>query len=136
MDDLKVVSRIAVFGLKAQAERLRVVSQNLSNADSVAETAGSDPYRRRVISFKSVMDRELDTDVVKTGRVREDMSPFGREYDPGHPAADADGYVTTANVNPMVELMDMREAQRSYEANLNVIKVTREMTDGTIDLLR
>lgn len=136
MDDLKQTSAIATHGLKAQAERLRVISQNLANADSVAERPGEDPYRRRLVTFRSVMDRELGADVVKTGRLREDMSAFGRKYDPSHPAADDQGYVMTPNVNPLIELMDMKEAERSYEANLNVIKAARDMTRDTLELLR
>ncbi|GEO80298.1 flagellar basal body rod protein FlgC [Pararhodospirillum oryzae] len=136
MDEFKQTSQIATSGLKAQAERLRTIAQNLANADSIAEHKGEDPYRRRVVTFRNVMDRELGADVVKTGRVREDMSAFNRKYIPGHPAADDQGYVLTPNVNPLVEMMDMREAQRSYDANLNVITITRQMTRDTIELLR
>lgn len=136
MDDLRQTSQIATHGLKAQSERLRTISQNLANANSMAEKAGEDPYRRKLITFRNVMDRELGADVVKSGRLREDMTPFGRKFDPNHPAADENGYVLTPNVNPLVEMMDLREAERSYEANLNVIKVTREMTRDTLELLR
>ncbi|ABC23622.1 flagellar basal body rod protein FlgC [Rhodospirillum rubrum] len=136
MDELKQTAAIATSGLKAQTERLRTIAQNMANADSMAERQGEDPYRRRVVTFKSVMDREVGAEMVRTGRVREDMSAFTRKYDPSHPGADAEGYVLAPNVNPMVEMMDMREAQRSYEANLNVITATREMTRNTLELLR
>ncbi|WP_413205285.1 flagellar basal body rod protein FlgC [Rhodospirillum sp. A1_3_36] len=136
MDELKQSSKIATYGLKAQAERLRTISQNLANADSVAERAGEDPYRRRIMTFRDEMDRELGAKVVRVGRRMEDMSAFNREYNPSHPAADNQGYVLTPNVNPLVEMMDMREAQRSYEANLNVIKTAREMTKNTLELLQ
>jgi flagellar basal-body rod protein FlgC len=136
MDDVKQAGKIATYGMKAQAERLRTISQNLANADSVAERAGMDPYRRKIVTFRGEVDRELGAEVVKVRGRTEDMSAFGREYNPSHPAADDQGYVQTPNVNPLVELMDMREAQRSYEANLNVIKASREMTKNTLELLR
>ncbi|CCG08010.1 flagellar basal body rod protein FlgC [Pararhodospirillum photometricum] len=136
MDELQQSAKIATSGLKAQTERLRTIAQNMANADSIAERQGEDPYRRRIVSFRNVVDREIGTALVKTGRVSEDMTPFNRKYDPGNPAADDKGYVLAPNVNPMVELMDMREAQRSYEANLNVVGLTRKMTQSTIELLK
>lgn len=136
MDSLTQSSRIATSGLKAQAERLRVISQNLANMNSVAERQGEDPYRRQISTFRNVMDRELGVKVVRSGRVEQDMTPFDRKYDPSHPAADEQGYVLSPNVNMLVEMMDMREAQRTYEANLNVITMSREMNNDTIDLLR
>lgn len=136
MDDIAKASRIASAGLKAQAKRLRVVAENMANADSLAKTPGAEPYRRKVITFKSAMDRETGTELVKVDKTLRDTSDFGRRYDPGHPAADASGYVMTPNVNPLVEVMDMREAQRTYEANLNVISMSREMTARTLDLLK
>jgi flagellar basal-body rod protein FlgC len=136
MDSLSQSSKIATAGLKAQAERLRVISQNLANMNSVAERQGEDPYRRQISTFKNVMDRELGVKVVQTGRVEQDMTPFERKYDPSHPAADEKGYVLSPNVNMLVEMMDMREAQRTYEANLNVVTMSREMNNDTIDLLR
>ncbi len=136
MDDLSKASRIASSGMKAQAKRLRVVSENLANADSLATTPGGDPYRRKLITFKNELDRADDLTKVTADKTIRDQSDFGREYNPGHPAADAQGYVLTPNVNPLVEVMDMREAERSYEANMHVISVSREMVAKTIDLLR
>lgn len=136
MDDLSKASSIASFGMKAQAKRLRVVAENLANADSLALTPGGDPYRRKLVTFKGELDRSLDADVVRARDTERDMSDFGREYKPGHPAADADGYVLTPNVNPLIEVMDMREAERSYEANMHAITISREMVSKTIDLLR
>lgn len=136
MDSLRQSSKIATYGLKAQAERLRVISQNLANADSVAASEGQDPYRRQVITFKNVLEKDIDAKIVKTKRVEEDMTPFDRVFDPSHPAADEQGYVLAPNVNMLVELMDLREAQRSYEANLNVVTMSRELTNATLDILR
>lgn len=136
MDDLSKASHIASAGMKAQAKRLRVVSENLANADSLATKPGGDPYRRKMITFKSELDRSMDAMKVKADKTIRDSSDFGREYNPGHPAADDQGYVMTPNVNPLIEVMDMREAQRSYEANMHVISIAREMTSKTIELLR
>lgn len=136
MDELIRMGRIASAGMKAQASRLRVISENLANADSVGKTPGSDPYRRKTITFKSALDREAGVDVVKVNRVGVDHSELDRRYEPGNPAADADGYVKRPNVNPLIELTDMREAQRTYEANLNVINASKDMVKRTIDLLR
>ena len=127
---------IATSGLRAQAGRMRVLSENIANADSTAQTAGGDPYRRKVPTFSSELDRSLDARVVTLGRIRPDQTAFRVKYEPGHPAADANGYVKYPNVNSLVEMTDMREAQRSYEANLNVIGATRRMIQKTIDLLR
>lgn len=136
MDDLSKVSHIASAGMKAQAKRLRVVSENLANADSLATRPGGDPYRRKMITFKSELDRSIDAEKVKADKTIRDTTDFGREYNPGHPAADDQGYVLTPNVNPLIEVMDMREAQRTYEANLHVVSIAREMTSKTLDLLR
>lgn len=136
MDDLSKVSRIASFGMKAQAKRLRVVSENLANADSLAKTPGGEPYRRKLVTFKNVLERDLEAEVVRVRRTERDMSDFGREYNPSHPAADADGYVLKPNVNPLIEVMDMREAQRSYEANMHAVTISREMVGKTLELLR
>jgi flagellar basal-body rod protein FlgC len=136
MDDISKAARIASAGMKAQSKRLRVVAENMANADSLPSTAGEDPYRRKMVTFRSELDREVNADLVKVDRTIRDMSDFGRKYEPGHPAADANGYVSTPNINPLVEVMDMREAQRSYEANLSVITMSREMTSKTLDLLR
>jgi flagellar basal-body rod protein FlgC len=127
---------IATSGLRAQAGRMRVISENLANADSTAPAAGGDPYRRKVPSFSSALDRTLDAQVVTLGRIRPDNSAFHVKYEPGNPAADASGNVKYPNVNPLVEMTDMREAQRSYEANLNIISATRRMIQRTLDILK
>ena len=135
MDFLKSIS-IAASGLRAQAGRMRILSENIANADSTAQGPGADPYRRRIPSFRSEVDRALDARVIALGRVRTDQSDFRLKHEPGHPSADANGNVRYPNVNSMIEMTDMREAQRSYEANLNVIGATRRMLQRTIDILR
>jgi flagellar basal-body rod protein FlgC len=127
---------VSASGLRAQAVRMRIIAENLANKDSVAETPGADPYRRKTVSFRSEVDRELGASVVAVDRGAVDRSAFGRVYQPGHPAADKDGYVTTSNVNSLVEMTDMTEAQRSYEANLSAIEAAKSLTMRTIDLLR
>lgn len=127
---------IATSGLRAQAGRMRVISENLANADSTAATSSGDPYRRKVPSFSSALDRTLDAQVVTLGRIRPDRSAFHVKYEPGNPPADASGNVKYPNVNPLVEMTDMREAQRSYEANLNIISATRRMIQRTLDILK
>jgi flagellar basal-body rod protein FlgC len=128
---------IATSGLRAQAGRMRVISENIANADSTAQTAGGDPYRRKVPTFSSALDRSLDAQVVSLGKVRTDRtSSFRVKYEPGNPAADASGNVKYPNVNSMVEMTDMRDAQRSYEANLNIISATRRMIQRTLDILK
>jgi flagellar basal-body rod protein FlgC len=127
---------IAAAGMKAQGDRLRVIAENLANKDSAPKTADGDPYRRKVVTFKNVLDRATNANLVKVDRVRTDDSDFPLKHDPSNPAANADGYVKLPNVNTLVELMDMREAQRSYEANLNMIEVGKAMLTRTLDLLR
>jgi flagellar basal-body rod protein FlgC len=127
---------IATSGLRAQAGRMRVISENIANADSTAQTAGGDPYRRKVPTFSSALDRTLDAQVVTLGRIRPDPSAFRVKHDPGNPAADASGDVKYPNINSMVEMTDMRDAQRSYEANLNIISATRRMIQRTLDILK
>ena len=136
MDDLQKSTTVALSGMKAQTERLRVISENLANADSLAQTPDGTPYQRKVVTFKNELDRATGATKVVVGSVRPDRSEFQRRYDPKHPAADSDGYVLAPNVNPMIEMMDMREAQRSYEANLNVITVSRSLLSQTVQLLR
>ncbi len=136
MDDIIKTMRISSAGMRAQGNRLRVISENIANANSLPQEPGQQPYRRKVITFKNVLDRSLGLKTVRTGRVRPDRSDFGKLYEPNHPAADADGYVLTPNVNTLIEMTDMREAQRSYEANLSVIKTSKQMLSQTIDLLR
>src|ERR1700755_1460966 len=127
---------IATSGLRAQAGRMRVISENIANADSTAQTPGGDPYRRKVPTFSSELDRTLDAHVVSLGRVKTDTSDFRVKHEPSNPAADANGNVKYPNVNPLVEMTDMREAQRSYEANLNIIMATRRMIQRTLDILK
>lgn len=127
---------IATSGLRAQAGRMRLISENIANADSTAQTAGGDPYRRKIPTFTSALDRSLDAKIVTLGRVRTDQGAFRIKNEPGNPAADASGNVKYPNVNPLVEMTDMREAQRSYEANLNIISATRRMIQRTLDILK
>ena len=134
--DLMESLMISAAGMRAQGQRLRVVAENLANADSVSELPGGDPYRRKTISFKNQLDRELGMETVQVQKVGEDPSDFRMKYDPGNPAADAKGYVKLPNVNSLIEMSDMREAQRSYEANLRAIEVARSMLQRTIDLIR
>lgn len=136
MVDLVNSLHIAASGMKAQGDRLRVVSQNIANADSLPTKPGEMPYRRKTISFKEALDRETGVDKVKVYKYGYDDSDFNRKYDPGHPAADAEGYVLTPNVNTIMEMVDMKEAQRGYEANLNVIEVSKSMIQRTVDMLR
>ena len=135
MDFLKSIA-IAASGLRAQAGRMRVISENIANADSTAPTAGGDPFRRKIPTFTSQIDRVLDAPVVALGPVRTDPSEFQLKHQPGHPSADANGNVKYPNINPLVEMTDMREAQRSYEANINVIGATRRMIQRTLDILK
>ncbi len=136
MDDLLNSSVVATSGMQAQAKRLRVVAENLANAQSVALTPGGDPYRRKEIVFKDVLDHATGLSKVVANDTVEDMSDFGREYRPGSPGADSTGYVLTPNVVPLIEVQDMREAQQTYQANLQVISTSRDMTNKTLDLLR
>ena len=135
MDFLKSLG-IAASGLKAQSGRMRIIAENIANADSAAPTAGGDPYRRKVPSFTSRFDRELGANLVEAGRVRRDPTPFRTKYDPGNPNANARGEVAMPNVNGLIENMDMREAQRSYEANLNMVTATRRMISRTLEILK
>ncbi len=136
MDPLVASLKIAGSGLAAQSARLRVVSENLANAMSTGKTAGADPYRRKTISFASELDRVSGAALVHAGPVGTDLSPFNVEHDPGNPAADANGNVLLPNVNTIVELADMREANRAYEADLQTMKQTRDLLSMTIDLLK
>lgn len=135
MDFMKSIA-IAASGLRAQAGRMRVIAENIANADSTAQTADGNPYRRKIPTFTSALDRSLDARVVELGRVRNDPSEFQLKYQPGHPAADVNGNVKYPNVNSLVEMADMKEAQRSYEANINVISATRRMLQRTIEILK
>jgi flagellar basal-body rod protein FlgC len=134
--DLDRALRISAAGMQAQSTRLRVVAENLANRDSTGQSPGADPYRRKTITFRNRMDRELGTATVQVGRIGTAAGDFPQRYDPSHPAADARGYVRMPNVDSMMETMDMREAQRSYAANLQVLEVTRGMLTRTIEALR
>jgi flagellar basal-body rod protein FlgC len=127
---------IAASGLRAQSDRMRIISENIANADSTAANSQTDPYRRRIPTFRSAFDRELQAHVVQLGKIQTDKSDFLIKNEPGNPAADAKGNVKYPNVNTLIETVDMREAQRSYEANLNVIGATRRMISRTLDLLK
>ncbi|CTQ68186.1 MULTISPECIES: flagellar basal body rod protein FlgC [Stappiaceae] len=127
---------ISASGLKAQNGRMRVIAENIANANSTARTPDEEPYRRKIPTFQSEFDKQLGADKVELGRIVEDKSAFKSTHMPGHPAADENGYVLQPNVSTLVESADMREAQRSYEANLNVIETTRKMLQRTIDILR
>ena len=127
---------IAAAGLRAQSGRMRIIAENLANADSVSATGNGEPYRRRIPTMTSEFDRELNATVVRLGEPVPDQADFRMNYDPGNPSADKQGYVRLPNVNALVEMMDMRDAQRSYEANLQVMEGARAMLTRTIDLLR
>ena len=127
---------IAASGLKAQSERLRVVAENIANANSIATTPGGAPYQRKTISFRAELDRELGAEMVKVANIGRDKSPPELRFDPNHPAADKNGYVAYPNVRSLIEMADMREAQRSYEANLSVIEITKGLVAHTLDILR
>lgn len=134
--DLQNVMAISASGMKAQGVRLKVIAENLANANTTAETPGDLPYRRKVVIFKNELDRALGTDTVRAAKIDVDKSDFQRRYDPTHPSADAEGYVLLPNVNSIIESMDMREAQRSYEANVSVVEAARTMLSRTIEVLR
>ena len=125
--NLSVSADIAVSGMKAQSERLRIISENMANADSIGIRPGEDPYRRQVVTFKDYIDKETGAKMVKVDKVVPDESQFPLKYDPNHPAANAEGYVAMPNVNPLIEMMDLKEAQRSYDANLSMMQTARDM---------
>ena len=127
---------VAASGMRAQSDRMRVIAENIANANSTSPTPGGDPYRRKIATFQSEMDKTIDARVVALGPVRTDSSAFEVRYEPGHPAAYANGNVKYPNVNPLIEMTDMREAQRSYEANINVITASRTMIERTLDILK
>jgi flagellar basal-body rod protein FlgC len=135
MDLLKTI-KISAAGMQAQGTRLRVIAENIANADSLPERPGDDPYRRKLVSFKNVLDRSLNIHKVQIDKIIPARGEFSKKYDPTHPAANEDGYIKVPNVKSLLEMMDMREAQRSYEANLSVIEVSKGMLMRTIDMLR
>jgi len=134
--DLSKALNISASGMEAQTARLRVIAENLANQDSTGTSPTSEPYRRKTVMFANQMDSELGIDLVKVSKIGQDNSALPLRYDPGHPAADARGYVRTPNVNSFVEVMDMREAERSYSANLSVMQTTRGMLTRTIEMLK
>lgn len=134
--NLSVSADIAVSGMKAQSERLRIISENMANADSIGIRPGEDPYRRQVVTFKDYIDKETGAQMVKVDKVVPDESQFPLKYDPNHPAANAEGYVAMPNVNPLIEMMDLKEAQRSYDANLSMMQTARDMNSKVLDLLK
>ena len=135
MDIAKALA-ISAHGMDAQTTRLRVIAENLANQDTTGSAPGADPYRRKVVQFEDRMDKSLDTETVRVRKVEPVSGDFPSRYDPSHPAADANGYVKVPNVNSFVEVMDMREAQRTYSANLNVMEASRSMLTRTIEMLR
>ena len=136
LDPLQTSLRIAASGLQAQSTRLRIVSENIANAQSTGSLAGADPYARQTVSFDSTLDRATGANLVEVKSIGTDPAPFKLEHDPGNPAADANGMVKMPNVDVLVELADMREANRSYEANLQVAKQSAEMLSTTVALMK
>ena len=136
IDPLLTASRLASAGLEAQSLRMRVVSENLANAQSTGDAPGAEPYARKTVSFRAELDRAVGAASVRVSGIGTDQTPFRTEHDPGNPAADQNGNVKLPNVNMLVEMADMREANRSYEANLQVIKQARAMVASVIDLLK
>jgi len=128
--------QVSASAMAAQSVRLRTIAENLANANTGALTPGGDPYRRKVVTFRNELDRATGEELVKVGQITRDSTPFETHYSPGSPGADANGYVRMPNVNPLIETMDLREAQRSYEANLNVVTATRRMLQQTLNILR
>jgi flagellar basal-body rod protein FlgC len=136
IDPLIASAKLSSAGLEAQSARLRVVSENVANAQSTGRSPGADPYSRKTITFRSELDRALGAASVSVKNIGSDETPFPVEYDPGNPAADENGMVKKPNVNMLIEMADMREANRSYQANLQMMKQARAMISATIDLMR
>ncbi len=136
MDQLTAALKISGSGMQAQSTRMRVVSENLANAQSTGRTPGADPYRRKTVTFAEEMDRAMGTPTVIVKDIGADRSPFSVQHDPGNPAADANGNVKMPNVNVLIELSDLRQANRSYSANIEAITQARSMLTMNIDLLR
>ncbi len=135
MDSLSLIGKIATSGLRAQGERMRVVSENVANANSTADEPGGDPYRRKVVNFGEMIDDGTGVSQVEIADVQRDMTDFTVRYEPSHPAADDAGYVKMPNVNPLIEMSNMREASRSYEANLTMLENARAMRNRLIDMI-
>jgi len=136
IDPLNASMKVAGAGLAVQSARLRVVSENMANAQSTAATPGADPYVRKTISFANELDRVLGLQLVRVNTIGTDSTPFAIEHDPGNPAADTNGDVKRPNVNLLVEMGDMREANRAYEADLQIMKQSRDLMAMTVDLLK
>jgi flagellar basal-body rod protein FlgC len=136
MDEILTTLKISASGMRAQGTRLRVIAENLANASTLPEAPGQSPYRRRMVTFRNVLDAETGARSVDAVRITTDKTAFPKTFDPSHPAADEAGYVLKPNVNPLIEMADMREAQRSYEANLNLIRASKTMLQETIEILR
>ncbi len=137
MSDIMNAMHVSAMGMKVQGARIRVISENVANADTTGNSPGADPYTRQAISFKNTLDKELGVKLIKVNKIENDTSkPFPLEYIPDHPAANEEGYVKMPNVTTMIEVMDVREAQRSYEANLGMIDQSKTMLLRTIDLLK
>lgn len=134
--DLNAAMSVSASGMDAQTARLRVIAENIANEDTTGSSPGADPYRRKTITFESAMDQAAGTETVHVKNIGKDESDLPLKYDPANPAANAQGYVKLPNVNSFVEIMDMREAERSYSANLSVMQATRTMMNKTIDLLK
>jgi len=136
MDPLQSIAKIAASGMTAQTARLRVISENVANAASTGTTPGADPFRRKTISFSELIDSSTGGSLVEIDDIGRDQSPFRRDYDPSHPAADETGYVKRPNVDPIIEMANMREASRNYEANMNMFESGRRMRSQMLDLLK
>jgi flagellar basal-body rod protein FlgC len=134
--DLEKTMLTSASGMRVQSARMRLIAENIANANSSPTQPGQDPYRRKIMSFAEALDQSSGAQVVKVGRVFLDKSPFNEKYDPGNPAANGQGYVKLPNVNSLIEMVDMKEAQRSYQANLTVIETAKHMISRTVDLLR
>jgi len=136
MSELHKAMHIAASGMLAQNVRVRVISQNIANSDSLATKPGELPYRCQTVSFRNELNRALGTNTVKVHEIGVDKSAFGSRLDPGHPASDENGYVQLPNVKRMIEMVDLRAAQRSYQANLRVVDIARTMVSRTLELLK
>lgn len=136
MDPLKSILTISASGMLAQGERLKVVSENVANASSTAMTPGEDPYRRKTITFEELLDRDTGVSTVQVASIDRDGSDFSLRYEPSHPAADETGFVKVSNVSTVMEMANMREAARSYEANMNMFEAARKMRSQILDLLK
>lgn len=136
MDPLKSIISVAASGMHAQGERLRVVSENVANANSTGTAEGEEPYRRKIVTFEEMVDRDSGASMVEVADITRDEGAFSLKYDPAHPAANEEGFVQVSNVSPIIEMANMREAARSYEANMNMFEAGRRMRNHMLDLLK